>query len=251
MRTHLVIPDTQFGPGRSHSWLKGLGRLIREREPDVIVQLGDWYDMSSLSSYDRGRRASENRRVWKDIKAGNEACWFLEDLIWPSKIKRKYKPRMVFLLGNHEQRIERYLEDHAELEGVLSYQNLVMASWETHGFLKPVTIDGITYSHYFCRSGNGRVVQSKNGAPDARAMVQREQRSCTAGHLQGFSYYEHYTSNGRHQGLIAGSCYTHDENYLTPQGTKYWRGVIWKNIRKPGEYDFERIGIEKLKEMSK
>ncbi len=247
MRTHLVIPDTQFGPGRSHGWLKGLGRLIAERRPDVIVQLGDWYDMASLSSYDRGRRAAENRRVFKDIEAGNEACWLLDDLI---DIK-SYKPRAVFLVGNHEQRIERYIEDHPELEGTLSYSNLAMTDWETHGFLRPVTIDGITYSHYFVRGNSGKVTQSKNGAPNARAMVQREQRSCTAGHLQGFDYYEHYTSHGRHQGLVAGSCYTHQESYLTPQGCKYWRGVIWKNIRKSGEYDFERIGIERLKEMSK
>ena len=47
---------------------------MRGDEPDVIVHIGDHWDMPSLSSYDKkGSRQMEGKRYVKDIDVGNEA----------------------------------------------------------------------------------------------------------------------------------------------------------------------------------
>jgi len=47
MVSHLVIPDTQAKPGAPTKHLEWIGRYILDRRPDVVVHLGDHWDMPS------------------------------------------------------------------------------------------------------------------------------------------------------------------------------------------------------------
>lgn len=243
-KTHLMIPDCQVKPGVPLNHLRALGHYIVHRQPDVIIQIGDFADMHSLSSYDKGKKAGEGARYEEDIEAARRG---MEKLLGPineynaraaMNHKQRYKPRMILTLGNHEERIRRYVEDNANLEGKLSYSDLPYEEWEVYDFLAPVEVDGVTYSHYFVRNDQGRVLQTKRGMPSARTMIRREMKSCTAGHLQGLDYAVHPTSDRIIQGLIAGSFYQHEEDYLSLQGTHYWRGVVLKHeVDGNGQYD--------------
>jgi hypothetical protein len=59
---HLIIPDTQVRPGVPTDHLKWIGQYAVEKRFDVLMHLGDHWDMSSLSSYDRGKGQMEGRR---------------------------------------------------------------------------------------------------------------------------------------------------------------------------------------------
>lgn len=242
-RSHIIIPDTQIRPGIDTTHLEWIGRYIAERKPDVVIHLGDHWDMPSLSSYDKGKKSHEGRRYSADVAAGNAGMDRLLNGM------DKYHPRKVFLIGNHEQRIERMAEAQAELDGTIGYHNLALNEWEVYKFLQPVTIDGITYCHFFPHSGSGAVTQTKHGAPSAKAQLIREGGSCTAGHQQGLDV-ACLPLRGRLQwGLIAGSCYFHEEAYLSPQGTAYWRGIIVKHEVSEGSYNpmFVSLGYLKRK----
>lgn len=235
-RSHLVIPDTQVKPGLKLDWLEWVGKFIGDRKPDVVVHLGDHWDMPSLSSYDKGKKCFEGRRYKNDINAGNEG---FERLNWgiTKTGGRRYTPRRLVLRGNHEFRILRAIDDAGVLDGTIGYHDLQSPGWEPYDFLVPVTVDGITYSHFFPRAASGAIIQTKRGSPSARAQVIREGRSCTAGHQQGLDATP-VTIGGRLQwGMIAGSCYPHDELYLSPQGHCYWKGVIVKHQVTKGSYD--------------
>jgi hypothetical protein len=254
-RTHLVIPDCQIRPEDIDvSFLSWIGQYIVDKKPDVIVQLGDFADMHSLSSYDNGKKSGEGARYQKDLEV---AYWAMCELMYPMKEYNKkrrrdkkalYKPKMVLTLGNHENRINRYVNDYPQLADYLSTDNLKYQKfgWEVHPFLEPVVIDGIKYAHFFPRGPNGRVMQSHRGAPSARAQVMREGMSCTAGHLQGLDWAVLPNGTGANYGLIAGSCYLHEEDYLTPQGTQYWRGIIMKHQVEDGSYDPMMVSLNYL-----
>ena len=235
--THLIIPDTQIRPDDDLSFLLWIGKYIVHKQPDVVVCLGDFADMHSLSSYDHGKKAGEGARYQLDINAAkNGMAHLLRPMVAYNRQqarnkKAQYKPRMVLTLGNHENRINRYVNDYPQLADYLSTDNLGYQDygWEVYPFLETVEIDGITYSHFFPRGPNGRVMQTHRGSPSARAQVQRNGGSCTAGHLQGIDFSILNTGYGMRYGLIAGSCYLHDEDYLSPQETEYWRGIIMKN----------------------
>ncbi len=103
MATHIVIPDTQIKPGVPTEHLTWIGKYIVDQfkgKPDVtIIHLGDNWDMPSLSSYDKGKKRMEGQRYAADIEAGNAAFKLLDA---PLSRQKSWKPRKVFLTGNHE-----------------------------------------------------------------------------------------------------------------------------------------------------
>ena len=251
---HLLIPDTQVCPGVPTAHLTALGNYIVDQKPDTIIQIGDFADMHSLSSYDRGTRKAEGARYQEDIDCASEAMARLlapiDDYNRHAALghRKRYNPRMILTLGNHEQRIERHANANPLLEGKIGYQDLPYERWEVHDFLRVAEADGILYCHYFPRNASGRIVQTFRGAPNARLQVLREMQSCSAGHLQGLDFNVHQTGDRRIYGIIAGSFYQHDEDYLSPQGTAYWRGVIVKHEVQEGEYDPMFVSLRYLLE---
>ena len=68
-RKHIVIPDCQVRPDVELSHLTWIGNYIAAKHPDVVVNLGDFADMPSLSSYDVGKASAEGKRYAKDVEA--------------------------------------------------------------------------------------------------------------------------------------------------------------------------------------
>ena len=129
--TILVIADTQAKSEEDLEYLLWIGHYIAEKQPDVIVHIGDHYDFPSLSSYDKGKSSSEGRRLYKDIEAGNTGFEYLNLAM---KSIPDYNPRKVFCLGNHEHRLSRYVDDNPELIGTLGTDFLPFDKygWEVH-----------------------------------------------------------------------------------------------------------------------
>jgi hypothetical protein len=232
-RSHLIIPDTQVKPGVNTDHMEWIGHFIQQKQPDVIVMIGDWWDMPSLSSYDKGTLNFEGRRYVNDIKAGRDA---MERLLAPIK----YGPRKVFCLGNHEMRISRVVDLNAEYQGKFDLEDMGLREygWEVVPFLKPIEIDGVLYCHYFTSGNMGRPVTS------AAAMLKNEQQSCTMGHVQQADCAMHKKTQQR--GLFVGTCYTHDEHYLGFQGNNQRRQIIMKHEVQDGRYDLMEVSLNFL-----
>ncbi len=250
----MVIPDCQVAPDSPINFLNAIGNYIVRIKPDVIVQLGDFADMQSLSTYDQGTKAGEGARYELDIKAAKHAMDVLLEPMEKYNEGRKrskkslYKPYMVLTIGNHENRINRHVNAYPVLEGRLSVDDLGYADrgWEVRSFLDVIEIDGILYSHYFPRNASGNIVQTYRGAPNARVQVQREGQSCTAGHLQTLDFHIQQRANRRDYGLIVGAAHEQDFEYLCPQGTAYWRGVVVKHEVDRGNYDPMMVSLNYL-----
>lgn len=250
MAKHAVIPDCQIRPGDDFTFLRHIGQYLVDKKPEVIVNLGDFADMPSLSTYDVGKKAFEGRRYRFDIEAVHGA---METLLGPikefnEKAKRnkekQYKPRMVLTLGNHCNRINRAVNDDAKLEGLLSTRDLLYEDfgWEVFPFLEVVVIDGVAYSHYFTTGTAGRP------ASTAQAQLTKKHMSCVAGHQQGLQIATGYRADGRRlTSIIAGSCYEHDEDYMGPQGNKHYRGILVLNDVDDGEFDPMPVSLKYLR----
>jgi hypothetical protein len=242
---HLVIPDSQVTPSTPTDQLEWIGRYIVEKKPDVIINLGDFWDMESLSSYDVGKMAMEGRRYKEDVLAGNKALTLLDrSLSWHQQRQRKdaYTPRKVLLRGNHEDRISRMIEKSPQLEGIIGLDDLDTRDWEVHEFLDVVEIDGVSYSHYFANPMSGKPY---GGVASTR--LKTIGMSFTMGHQQTLDTAIRYLPNGQQQrGLIAGASYCHNETYKGPQGNSHWRGVIMCHGVEDGAYDIMEVSLDFL-----
>lgn len=254
MRTHLVIPDSHAKPGVSNRRFELLGKLIVDRRPDVIVNIGDMADMESLCTYDKGTKSFEGRRYESDLEAMYIAQNYMLRPLWELQAsqakskKAKYLPELHYCIGNHEARIDRVTEKQPELSGFMNIKDLALESygWNVVPFLDTLEVDGIHYAHYF----TGGVMSKPIGGDNAASTLLRKQHvSCTMGHTHTLDYKVQTTATGqRIHGLICGSFLEPDqiESYAGPANKLWWRGVIMKHIRGYGDYDLELISIERL-----
>ncbi|NOR58432.1 MAG: hypothetical protein GQ474_07915 [Sulfurimonas sp.] len=238
----LLIPDTQVKPNVPTNHLTALGNYIVKKKPDVIVHIGDHWDMPSLNSYDKkGSKSFEGRRVKEDITSGNEA---MDLLLAPMKAYNKkqkktrhkqYKPRMVFCMGNHEYRIKRATDSDPSLEGLIGYDMLNLKDWEVHEFLEIVNIEDVLFSHYFI---NTLSLTKGVLAGTIDNKLQKVGNSFVMGHQQTLQFGTHYLNDGTaHIGLVAGAFYQHHEDYMGLQGNHHWRGAVMLNQLQEGKFD--------------
>jgi hypothetical protein len=242
------IPDTQIRPGVSTVHVAWAARYLAEKRPAAIIVAGDWHDMPSLSSYDKGKKSAEGRRYKADITAGNVAIEMFESEL-KKYAPKGYAPKKYVTLGNHENRIVRAIEEDPSNDAY----SLDDLAWKQHGwhvqpFLKPLRLSGINFVHYCCLNAKGQVMSSKNGAPSAEAQVRRFGRSTVCGHKQGLDLGVAYAGDRIMTGVIAGSFYSHSEAYLTPQGDLYYRGIVMCNdVRADGSFDPCPVSLRFLK----
>lgn len=243
----LVLPDVQAKPGVDFSFLRRIGMYLVEKKPDVVVCIGDFADMPSLSSYDKGKKSFEGRRYKRDIEAAQFAMQaFLGPLNEYNEMRRRnkkgeYKPRMVLTLGNHEHRIARACDDDPKLDGVLSLKDLAYDEygWEVYPFLERVIIDGVAFSHYFVSGVKG------NPASSAAAQLRKANMSCIAGHQQGKQIAYATRADGKTiTSIIAGSCYEHEEAYLGAQGNRHYRGFLMLHEVQDGAFDEMWVSLD-------
>lgn len=241
--THFVIPDTQVKPGVDLSYCDWVGEYMADKKPDVIVQIGDHADMNSLSSYDRGTKRAEGKRIHEDINASIEGMRRLLLPIYRLQQKQlkengriSYKPKMVLTLGNHEERIMRHVNANPELAGFVGYGSLRYEDfgWEVSDFLVPYGIHGVNYVHFVINPLSG-----KSYGGTANNILKHVGETFVMGHRQCLDITTRFLpASGKQQwGIIAGACYGHDEDYKGAQGNKHWRGVIVLHNVKNGTFN--------------
>lgn len=274
-RKHFILPDTQVKPGVLLNHFLWAADAILEYQPDVLVHLGDHWDMQALSMWDKGKMAAEGRAYEDDIKAGNYAMDILMKPIRAKQMRQLRRVmatmwrkldgkqrnyinrcidarrvllpvpeifkehlwalRCVFTVGNHEQRIERHIEANPELRRTLGYHSFNLEEW---GFEVHDFLHPVTIDGlaYQHFIPNPNTGRPWGGMVEPR--VQKIGYSFVSGHEQGKKSGERYLQNKRTQrGLVVGSYYLHDEGYKGPQGNYHWRGcVVLHNV---GQGDFD------------
>lgn len=253
-RTHLIIPDSHAQPGVNNDRFTWAGEMALERQPDVIIDIGDSADMASLCSYDIGTVRAEGHRYVDDIRAYRDAMdKFMAPIIKYNNThtrwkKKTYRPHLIKCRGNHEQRIARHAQLTPAMYGHINFNDLEEEKhgWNVQEFLNTTVIDGIAYKHYFTSGVMGRPI---GGVNHARSLVAKNYMSSVCGHSHMRDFWEDTDVAGRKLfGLAVGCYFEHDEEYTT-ENDRFWRGLVYLHSVQSGEADVEFININKVKEM--
>lgn len=247
-KIHLVIPDPHAHPDHNNERFDWLAKLIIDLKPDVVVNLGDHFDMPSLSGYDKGTKGFEGRRFVKDIAAGVEA----HERMWePVKRTKKRLPYRVVLEGNHENRLKRAVNAAPELDGAIQfgayefdryYDKVVEYTGNTPGSTE---IDGVHYSHFFSSGVMGRPI---GGEHPAYSLLTKLFVSATCGHVHTADYAVRTNAAGNKiHGLVAGVFQDYTSGWAGAANDLWWRGVVIKRDVGMGRYDPEFVSMERLR----
>lgn len=239
MSDHLVISDGQCKPGETQRHWHALRALIRDLKPKVVVNIGDFWDFPSLSEWDKGSIYAEHQRYLDDCEAGNQA----KEILMDAFRGMPKNTRWVFNEGNHEDRVNRYVNKRPELKGAMSFaKDCDLSGWEHIPYLHPIIIDGVSYAHYFYNPMSGRPYGGT-----MQNILAKIGYSFVMGHQQRFAFDRKDMTNGKViMGMITGAYYMHDERYKGPQGNHHWRGVVHLKNVKDGEYDFETYSMDRI-----
>ena len=209
MKRIFIIPDRQARPGVPLDHNRWLGAAIADYAPDIVVDLGDNADFPSVSTHSQpGSLDKEGARLLRDIEAAQEADRLLFEHMGDFRPKR-----LVRLRGNHEDRLDRYLRLNPVLEGIIGLHLLADDAWEVvpfeHGAPGVVHIEGIAFAHYFANPNTGKPIGGT-----ATYKLAAIGTPFVMGHVQGYDIGTRQYATGRViRGIVAGSCYLHDEPY--------------------------------------
>jgi hypothetical protein len=124
-------------------------KICREVEFDWLVVGGDFGDFGSVSMHPK--RLPDRLKadgLIDDFDACNAAR---EELESTQKFKRK-----IFIMGNHEDRVDRYLAAHPELIGMFSVAEklaLKENSWEVVPYRREIKVGKVWFTHDLGNAG--------------------------------------------------------------------------------------------------
>jgi len=247
-KTILIVPDSHATPEAGNERADYLAKLTIDLQPDIVVNLGDQWDLSSLSSYDKGTRSFQGRSYRADVEAGREFSSRWWD---PVKSRKKKLPRRVFLIGNHEQRIDRTLDLSPELAGTVGYENLELDRYydevvhyagQTPG---QIEIEGIQFAHYFVTGVSGRPV---SGERPAHMLLAKYGVSCIQGHTHILDYATRKSPFGRVvHGAVLGCYHDHTPGWAGNIANMWRPGVAILHNVEDGNFDFQWTSLDSLK----
>jgi len=247
MKTHLFFTDTHIDGHFDMRRVARLATLIKKVKPDVVICGGDHFDFHSLSDF---KTPFDPNTFKEELEYG---LYWLNSL-WRSVTATKKKtPERVFLFGNHEHRLDAYLNKHPELEGVIGdgvlKKKLMEMGWhvvpwigETPGYKE---IDGIIYAHYITSGAACKPISSQHLAS---AIADRTMKNTVVGHSHLLDVHHRYSFDGKPVTVVSGGCYLdpYEIGWAGQHMKQWWNGVIVLHVYENGAIDVDMWSHERM-----
>jgi len=152
----LFIPDQHFPYNDKRYW-KLLLKVCNSLKFEVIVIQGDFLDCYTISSHSKD--PTRKRLLLEEIQPAKKALRELE--AFGSK-------RLIFLEGNHEDRLKRYIIDRApELYGCITLDKLLeLDKWEFVPYKQFKTLGQLFMAHDVDYAGRAAMFQTLDSVQD-------------------------------------------------------------------------------------
>lgn len=206
-------------------------KFVCDVKPTVIVIGGDFVTLDSLSHFNKKRPLlAEGRRYQKECDQGFD---------WLSKI-RKACPNsdIIYIMGNHEYRVQRYLEENAELHETMDLVKDMRLSElgirEVVPFNQAVKIGSCYYMHgWFYNMYHAKKTLSTMGHNVIYGHVHEYQ-------VQTLSMRAHQKA---YMAMCSGCLTTRQPDYRRGFPTRFVQGMVYVEYRTNGHFSPYHINI--------
>jgi len=115
----LILPDVHV-PYHDKRAIDAVLDFATDESWDEIVQLGDFLDIDPVSSHNKGKPGNnEGKRLIDEFSQGKD----LLDQISAAVFRRNSECKRTILEGNHEHRVNRFLQEQPALEGLIEVEH--------------------------------------------------------------------------------------------------------------------------------
>lgn len=228
---HVKVGDTELYRFR----LAGKHQLANK--PDYIVIGGDFMSMECVSAWDKSKRKlMEGRRYKSEMEYGNKA---LDELMKPindyNKQQRKnkgkqYKPTIIYLEGNHCDRLNRYLEYDPTFQDFINIpkdlnlegRGIQWVPYREYYFIGKTGFTHIPFNSMKPISGSGLTVSV------AKKCLQYCDFDVVFFHTHRFEIAHSTGASGERRMAVNGGCLLHSEgeDYAKGCTSDWWRGLV-------------------------
>ena len=185
MNTTMIFADSHTYPGDNMQRFYAAGCMARKLKVHSIVDLGDRGRWDSLSFHNQPGTLTDKKKVafTKDKASVQKSQQkFLEGL-------DGYDPYKDIILGNHENRMDRYVEANPALEGILESCHVISSmpefeGWKVHPYRSLLSICGgaVLATHIPCNGLN----RPYGGVNACRTIAMHSSKTIVFGHRHTF-----------------------------------------------------------------
>lgn len=160
----LVLGDLHNDPRHEHRLqvLTWAARYASEHRFDRIVQVGDWSTFDSVNQHDKNDTAAARfkpgiRDDMENLTASHQA--------FRRGMSEDYRPKLDFLLGNHEHRLERFENANPETAQTFTLgrdETFAQFGWRSRPYGELFYVEGVAFTHH-PTNGAGRAYGGKTG----------------------------------------------------------------------------------------
>jgi len=226
-----LYPDAHTYPRHNSNPVTAIGRWFADEGVDVVVNIGDFADMPSLSFFGKNKAEIEGARVADDLAYTKEMNDLFNDAL------DGHDPYKIMTLGNHEHRLHRLENDDPQMKGVFGddpwgYEE---AGYYVYPYMDIVKINGVAFSHAFINP-TSLMGSIQGGSADIR--MKNIGFPHVAGHQHGpLIHGQRMLGDGSPLStLILGCAHTENHAYWGKGKDVYRGAAILRNVRN-GSYD--------------
>ena len=244
MTKYVALYDMHFGyeirtvdgkkkksPTHSLASVKAVFNFMEDFKPDTVILGGDQVEFGAISHHNNGKpRLVEGLRLTDDMDLLNTHV--LTPLEFIESIKKK-----VWLTGNHENRVERYLNEHPGAEGIIepeNYLSLKKRGWIIQPEEVPYQIGKLNFVHGHSIFANG------SGPNPAKKLAYHYRRNIIAGHLHTHEVATDITPADRedfHCAVISPALCVASPEYMKNRPSNFQRGFVYGYVRQDGNFN--------------
>lgn len=138
----IAIGDLHF-PYHDPACLKILMEFVKDFDPDYFLKMGDMFDFDTISFFNKSKpKLTEGKRFKKDFEQ------YKVQVMAPIEEALRPECKKVFVIGNHEYRIDRLIEGDPQWEGFAELENNIdLSDWEVVPFNHSYKIGEMYFIH--------------------------------------------------------------------------------------------------------
>lgn len=246
----LVIGDLHQDPRHPHRLdvLTWIARYASEHRIPRIIQVGDWSTWDSVSQHDRND--TQKGRLKPKIQADQDNLLASHQAFERGR-DPAYKPRRIFLRGNHEYRVERYENQNPESYGIHTTardQTFLQFGWNARPYGELYYCQDVAFTHHPI-NGAGRAYGGKTGPQRA---ANDTTVSMVSGHTHRLQLYS-TPKNGKRDRLsmIEVGCalpWGEFEHYVDLTPTGWWWGIVPMTVCEGDITDVNAVSMKALRD---